>query len=132
MNKKKVIGVAAVVIIIVGMFAAYFAFKGDSAEGKKEIKIEVINSKMESKVYEVKTEAEFLRQAMEEAEGLEFEGEESQYGLVLQSVNGEKAVYEEDGAYWCIMVNGEYGNYGADQQPVADGDQYQLVYTMAE
>lgn len=132
MNKKKVIGAAAVVIIIVGMFAAYFAFKGDRAEGKKEIKIEVINSKMESKVYEVKTEAEFLRQAMEEAEGLEFEGEESQYGLVLQSVNGEKAVYEEDGAYWCIMVNGEYGNYGADQQPLADGDQYQLVYTMAE
>lgn len=132
MNKKKVIGAAAVVIIIVGMFAAYFAFKGDHAEGKKEIKIEVINSKMESKVYEVKTEAEFLRQAMEEAEGLEFEGEESQYGLVLQSVNGEKAVYEEDGAYWCIMVNGEYGNYGADQQPLADGDQYQLVYTMAE
>lgn len=132
MNKKKVIGAVVVALIIVGMFAAYFAFSGGTSEGKKEIKIEVINSKMESKVYEVKTEAEFLRQAMEETEGLEFEGEEGQYGLEIQSVNGEKAIYAEDGAYWCIMVNGAYGNYGADQQPVEDGDEFQLVYTMAE
>ena len=29
-----------------------------------------------------------------------------------------------------IMVNGEYGQYGADSQVVADGDVFQLIYTV--
>ena len=44
----------------------------------------------------------------------------------------EVSDYAVDGAYWSIYVNGEYGNYSADQQPVADGDVYGLVYTVYE
>lgn len=132
MNKKKAFGLGAILVMIIGMLVVYNQFKEKPVEGSKAVTIEVIDSAAESKMYEVNTDAEYLREAMEEAEGLEFEGEEGDYGLMIESVNGEKAVYEEDGAYWSIMVNEEYANYGADQQPVEDGDAFQLVYTKAE
>lgn len=76
----------------------------------------------------IDTEAEFLKEAIEDQ--VELGGEEGEYGFYIESVNGEKADYDADGAYWAIYVNGEYGMYGVDSQPVADGDSYALVYTV--
>ena len=81
-------------------------------------------------MYEVQTDAEYLAQAMEEAEGLEFEAEEGPYGLAVSSVNGEVASYEENASYWGFFVNGEYCNYGISEQPVNDGDAFQIIYTV--
>ena len=62
------------------------------------------------------------------AEGL-VEGEQGQYGLYIHAVDGERAVFEEDGAYWALMVNGEYALTGADSTPIQDGGAFQLIYT---
>ena len=132
MNKKKVIGIVALVVLVAVMGILYATFKEKPVEGSKSITIEVVNSNGEGTTYEVKTDAEYLAQAMEEADGLEYEAEEGPYGLVFSSINGEKAVYEEDGAYWGFFVNGDYCNYGASEQPVEDGDAFQIVYTLAE
>lgn len=96
-----------------------------------EIEIEVIGSDGKSTLYELSTDAKYLSQAMEEADGLTFEGTDGMYGLMLEKVNGEQAIYEQDGAYWSILVDGEYGMYGIDSQPVEDGVRYSLVYTLA-
>ena len=134
MKNKKVISVVALVVLIVALAGIYLATskKPEAQSGSKAITIEVVDSEGETTAYEVKTDAEYLSQAMEEAEGLEFEGEDGDYGLVIYTVNGEYADYNTNGAYWSLMVNGEYGNYGADSQPVADGDTFQIVYTPAE
>ena len=68
---------------------------------------------------------------MDEAEGLTYEGSDSEYGMMVEVVNGEQAIYAEDNAYWAFYVNGEYGNYGVDSQPVTDGDTYSIVYEAA-
>lgn len=81
-------------------------------------------------MYNVKTDAEFLRQAMEETKGLTFSGTESEYGMMVETVNGETADYNADGAYWAFYVNDEYCNYGIDSQPVVDGEAYRIVYTV--
>ena len=99
-------------------------------EGSKSITIEVVDKEGESKAYELKTDAEYLRQAMEEAEGLTFSGAESDYGMMVDTVNDLTADYPTDGAYWSFYVNGEYCNYGIDTQPVADGDAFSIVYTI--
>ena len=65
---------------------------------------------------------------MEEAEGLEFEGYDSEYGFTTTSVNGEVADFNVDASYWSFYVNGEYCNYGISSQPVEDGDAFQIVY----
>lgn len=102
-----------------------------AAEESKNIIIEVKDSEGNVTTYEVTTDAEFLRQAMDEAEGLTYEGTDSEYGMMVEVVNGEQAIYAEDNAYWAFYVNGEYGNYGIDSQPVTDGDTYSIVYEAA-
>ena len=61
-----------------------------------------------------------------------YEGEDSEYGFMINKINGQSAVYDTDGAYWSIYVNGEYGQYGADSQPVNDGDAFKFEYTLAQ
>lgn len=129
-NKKTLIGISVLVALIALLGIFYAVFSAKPVAGSKKITIEVVNKAQESVVYEVKTDAEFLRQAMEEAEGLTFSGEESEYGMMVQSVNGETADYNVDQSYWSFEVNGEYCNYGIDTQPVMDGDAFSIIYTI--
>lgn len=129
-NKKVIIGVVALVVVIALLAIVYNVFKAKPVEGSKAITIEVVNKAEESTLYQVNTDAEYLRQAMEEAEGLTFSGTEDSYGLMVDTVNGETADYSTDGAYWAFYVNGEYCNYGVDEQPVLDGDSFSIVYTV--
>lgn len=132
--KKKLIGIGALLVLVAAMVFAYSTFKEKPVEGSKAVTLEVVNSKEESVVYELQTDAEFLIEVMDEAEeqGFTYEGEEGQYGLMINSVNGESAVYENDGAYWGFFVNDEYCNYGVSEQPVEDGDAFAIVYTLAK
>jgi len=66
---------------------------------------------------------------MDEAEGLTFSGDESQYGLMVMEVNGVTVDYNKDKSYWSFYVNNEYCMNGIDTQPVNDGDAFQIVYT---
>lgn len=127
--KKKILGVGLLAILVIALTALYFVFREKPVEGSKSITIEVINSAKESKLYELHTDAEFLKQAMEETAGLTFSGTEGAYGLMIEAVNGETAIYAENGAYWSFYVNGGYCNYGIAEQPVEDGDAFQIVYT---
>lgn len=129
-GKKLVATVIAVVLVLSVFIFAYTAYGPKTTEGAKNITIEVINSQEETTTYEVNTDAEVLEEAFADAEGLEIISEEGQYGIMIKAVNGEEAVYEVNQAYWSITVNGEYGMYGASEQPVADGDVFQLVYTI--
>lgn len=58
-------------------------------------------------------------------------GENGQYGLMVDTVNGQKYDYNEDGAYWAFYVNGTYANSGVDTTPIKDGDVYSFVATKA-
>ena len=75
----------------------------------------------------ITTKAEFLRGALEQ-EGL-VEGDESEYGLYVKVVNGERADYDKDGAYWSFLKGGEYLMSGIDTTPIADGDVFAIEYT---
>lgn len=132
-NKAVVIGIVALVAVIAILAVVFLVFREKPVQGAKSVTIEVIDNSQESIVYDVHTDAEYLRQAMDEAEGLEFSGSESEYGLFIDTVNGVTADYAADGAYWSFYVkDGEgnyvYCNYGVDTQPVEDGDEFQIKY----
>ena len=76
-NKKLIAGIAALVVVIAILAVVFVVFREKPVEGSKSITIEVVNKSSESEKYELKTDAEYLRQAMEEAEGLTFSGTES-------------------------------------------------------
>lgn len=131
-NRKKLVIAAAVVVAAAVIFGViYLCFAPKAAEGSKTLTIEVVDDAGASEVFTVHTDAEYLREALEATEGLTVEGTESDYGLMVETVNGVTADYSTDGAYWAFYVNGEYCNYGVDEQPVADRETYSIVYTTA-
>lgn len=128
MKKKQIIALIAVVIIAAAMVFAWQAFSEKPTEGAKSITIEVVNSEEKSTVYEVNTDGEYLLDAMEDAEGLTYSGYEGEYGYTVTEINGEVADFSVDSSYWSFYVNGEYCNYGVSEQPVNDGDKFQIIY----
>lgn len=131
-NKAKVAGMIGLAILIAAMGLVYLTFKEKPVTGTKNITLEVVNSAGAVTTYEVETEAEFLQQVMDEAEGLQYSGADGEYGMMIDTVNGEVASYDVNKAYWGFYVNGDYCNYGIAEQPVEDGDVFQIAYTLAE
>lgn len=133
MNTKKTWNwkIAIAAVVLAAAFAGmYLIFGPKAVQGAKTVTVEVVDDTGNRTEYEVHTDAQYLRQVLEEAEGLEVTGQESEYGLMIETVNGVTAVYDTDGAYWAVYVNGEYGSYGVDAQPVEDQDRYRLEYTV--
>lgn len=135
MNKKtrfslKMALAAAALILLAGAMALVYAvFREQAASGSKSITITVVDSAAKETVYSLKTDAKYLQQAMDEAEGLTYSGAQGPYGLMIDTVNGERADFSLDGAYWGFHVNGQYCNYGISEQPVEDGDAFTIAYT---
>lgn len=136
-NKKGIIIGGIVLVALIAIFGVVFFFnKPATSTGAKRIIIEVKNSNGDVHDYDFATDAEYLKQAMDElasnGSGFSYQGTESEYGIMVEYVNEERASFAEDGAYWALYVNGEYGQYGADAQPVTDGDTYAWVYELAQ
>jgi len=130
-NNKLIAAVILVVAAIAVLVGVYFAFGPKTASGSKSVSIEVVDNNGGSKVYKTKTDAEYLSQVMEELAkqgDFSYQGDQSDYGIYINTINGVTADSNADGAYWAIYVNGEYGMYGADSQPVADQDAFKLAY----
>jgi hypothetical protein len=126
---KIIIALIVLAALIVGGIFIYSEFGPKKTEGEKQITIEVVDNEGKSTVYELRTDAKSLQEAMDEAEGLTYSGTEGQYGLMIDTVNGVKADYSVDQSYWGFYVNGEYCNYGIKEQPVNDGDEFRIAYT---
>lgn len=136
-NKKGIIIGAIALIALIAVFAAvYFINKPVTSKGAKNITVEVKASTGDVTDYELSTDAEYLKDAMDElssnGSGFSYSGADSEYGIMIEYINEERASFAEDGAYWALYVNGEYGQYGADAQPVTDGDTYAWVYELAQ
>ena len=129
-NQKIIISVVVVVALIAVLLGVYTFFKPKETTGSKEYTVNVVDAEGTTVTYNGTTDAEYLSELMDELveEGdFSYVGEAGEYGLYITTINGITADYT-DGAYWSIYVNGEYGQYGADSQPVTDGDEYSFVY----
>lgn len=54
------------------------------------------------------------------------DGEKSDFGLYVKTVNGVTLDYDRDQKYWALYVNGEAVDSGIDATPVTSGDTYTL------
>lgn len=130
MNKKRlyIIGTA----VFLGMIACFaliylrFSPKPDTG-GQKSYILEVSDGNSEAR-YSGKTNALYLSDLLNELEkdgNFSFETSDGPYGIYITSVNGSVSD-EGRKTGWIIYVNGEFGQYGADTQPVNDGDSFAL------
>ena len=95
-------------------------------EGATTVKVEVIAGD-KSVTFTIKTDKTILGDALLEHSLIA--GEEGAYGLYVKFVNGIRADYDLDGAYWGFNKGGEYMMTGVDGTTIADGEKYELVWT---
>ena len=126
MNKKTVIAIIALVAVVGIFLGVYFLTRPEIQQGSKEITVVVVHKDGTEKTFTYRTDEEYLDKVLI-AEGL-MEGHEDQYGLVIDKVDGEAAIWETDNAYWSLYIGGEYATTGISATPVYDGTTYKLVY----
>ena len=119
-NKKLILAAAAVALLAIVMVVIFALTRPQAVQGAKTFTVEVVHSDH--------TDAEYLGEVLL-AEGL-IAGEDGQFGLYITTVDGEPAVYEEDGAYWALYEGEDYAQQGVDKTPVLDGGAFSLVYTV--
>lgn len=129
MKKKTLISLIVLVLVVALLAVAYFLFRPGGTLGPKKFTLEIVQKDGQVKTQEMTSSDEFLGTFLE-SEGI-IEGAESQYGMYIAKVEGVKAVYEEDGAYWAFYIDGEYASKGVDQTPIENGKVYQLKYEKA-
>ena len=124
MNRK--IGVLAgiLVLLCIGAGILFHTSKPETTAGAKEIDVLVIHADKTENTYTYQTDAEYLAEVLLENELAE--GEQSSYGLFIQTVDGETADSSKQ-QWWCITKGGEQVNSGADALPIANGDQFELT-----
>ena len=54
------------------------------------------------------------------------DGENSDYGLYVKTVNGTTLDYDTDGKYWAFYIDGEYAMTGIDNTEIVEGTSYSL------
>lgn len=129
MNKKSLIfAVIALAVVVAVLLGVYIATRPETSAGEKQIMIRVVHSDGTHKDYHIVTDEEYVGRAIV-AEGIAKDNQD-QYGLYLEELDGERAVWAENGAYWAFYVGEEYATAGLDETPITDGAVYKLVYTV--
>ena len=82
----------------------------------------VVNGEGKEITVTINTDKETVGEALFEL-GL-VSGEDSEYGLMVDTVNGETVIYSETGKYWAFYIDGEYAMTGVDSTPVTAGANY--------
>ena len=94
-------------------------------EGSKEFSLTVVNQAGLETSCTVRTDMETIGDALLEL-GI-VSGEDSQYGLMIFTVNGEYHNYEEDYCYWAFYIGEEYAMTGVSGTAIEAGVDYRLV-----
>ena len=130
MNKKHLFFIVALALVVALFLGLYLATRPSASNGIKVFTLIVEHGDGTVKDYECRSDVEFVGEVLFR-NGV-ITGSQGPYGLYIESVDGEQAIYEEDGAYWAFYIGDEYATTGIDQTPIVDGQVYKLVYTKAD
>lgn len=94
-------------------------------EGETEFAFLVVDGEGAETRFTIRTDETTVGAALLEL-GL-IEGDESEYGLYVKTVNGITVDYDTDGKYWAFYIDDEYAMTGVDATDVAAGSTYSFV-----
>ncbi|MBQ1988867.1 MAG: DUF4430 domain-containing protein [Clostridia bacterium] len=130
-NKKIVIGLAAVLVVIVATFSVIFInMKPETKKGEKNITVTVVFKDKSEKEFKIDTDAKYLGDALLE-EKIVTEDEYKNGDGMYTYIAGERADYNLDKSWWCLNIDGEMAMVGINEQPIADGDSFEITNTPA-
>ena len=127
MNKKLVIAVVALVVVIAVLAGVYAATRPEVQEGSKNVTIVIVYQDGTEKTMEFKTDAEHLADLLV-AEGLVDGYESEEFGYTITAVDGIYLDWAKDNAYWALYEGDAYATESAAGIVLVDGAVYRLVY----
>ena len=121
-KKTKIISGVVLALLVVAAVLALIFLRPDANPGSKGIVFQVTHSDGTVVNFDIRTDSENLRGALEQRELIA--GEEGPYGLYVTEIDGETA---DDGQrqWWCFTKDGEMLNTGVDDTMIADGEHYE-------
>ncbi len=124
---KIILGVVALVVVAAVLLGVYFVTRPDTAAGAKALTVTVVHGDGTEKVFDVHTDAEYLEGALLENQIVE--DNQTEWGLYILTADGETADETKE-EWWCLTKNGEMTATGASDTPIADGEHYELTFTV--
>ena len=132
MKKLLALILAAVMVLAMAACSATEAPETTPAGGNSEtaapmtFTVTVVHADGSEKEFTYESSEKFVGPVLTEA-GL-IKGNAGPYGLEITEVDGEKAVYATDGAYWAVYEGDQYAMTGIDGVKIVDGASYTLKY----
>ena len=99
-------------VIVLGEGATAFNFVVTDLEGKETH-------------YEIHTDKKMVGEALLDNELVA--GTVGEWGLMVESVNGQALDFNKDGKYWAFFVDGEYAQTGVDSTEIVAGATYSFA-----
>lgn len=127
MNKKKLISLLALAAAAAVLLGVWYTTRPDTSAGEKSLTIEVTHSDGTTNIFPIETDAEYLADALVENDIVV--DNQSTYGLYILTADGETAD-EGKQEWWCVTRGGESLMTGASETPIADGETYELTFTV--
>ena len=125
--KKRSMPIIGLLLTAALLFGVWIVTKPETQEGAKALTVEIVHGNGEAKSVDFRTDAEYLDEALVES-GL-VEDNQGPYGLYILTADGE-TVSEADQEWWCLTKGGESMTTGASDTPIADGEHYELTFTV--
>ena len=129
-DKKIILALIAFVAVVAVMVGVYFATRpqpdAPTADASKTITVTVVHGDGSEKTFTYETTETYLGPVLY-GEGLIVE---SASAGMFDTVDGEKADWNENQSYWAFYLGEDYANTGIYTTPIADGAAYRLVYTI--
>ena len=130
MKQRKLIAcLISVLLIVIAIFTTGCGKKDNNSSvitESKEITVTVVYADKSEKAFDIKTDAEFLGDALFEEKLIK----EDEYKSGFYSyIDGVRADYNKDNAWWCVTKGGEMTNKGINDLPIADGDKFEITHT---
>ena len=120
-SMKKLLALALCLALVAALFA------GCAGSGEKSFTLVVTDLEGNDKTFDITTTKATLGEALVD-EGL-IAGTDSEFGLMVNTVDGVTADWDTDGTYWAIYVDGQYATTGVDMIEITNGATYSFVLT---
>ena len=130
MKKNYLYGIAAAAVfcaLAFGLWRVWQSSLPETAEGEKTVTVEVTHGDGSTAEFTYQTDLEYLGELLAQ-EGL-ISVTPGDYGLFVETVDGETVDYARDQSWWRLTQNGQDVTTGADAVVLRDGDRYGWFYT---
>lgn len=125
--KKKLMPILCLVLAAALLFGLWYTGKPEAQTGSKALTVEVIHGSGDARTFDFRTDAQTLADALVEQEIVE--DNQGAYGLYILTADSE-TVNEANQEWWCITKGGESLMTGASETVIADGEHYELTFTV--